>query len=95
MRWPPSTIWLAVLPPRTAQRRASGTPLAPHSAMRSDSISAASTFWPASMHRLRKAWRTSRSTPCTGNEIWTSTSGNARSAGFVRDFISVVPFFDC
>jgi hypothetical protein len=44
MRWPPNTTWLVVLPPRTARRRASGTPLAPHSAIRSDSINAASTF---------------------------------------------------
>ncbi|MCA3337590.1 MAG: hypothetical protein INF90_03595 [Roseomonas sp.] len=44
MRWPPSTTWLAVLPPRTARRPASGTPLGPHNAMRSDSISAANTF---------------------------------------------------
>jgi hypothetical protein len=63
--------------------------------IRPDSISADSTFWPASMHRPRKAWRTSRSTPCTGNEICTWAVGNARSAGFVRDFISVVPFFAC
>ena len=41
------------------------------------------------------AWRTSRSTPCTGNEICTGAAGNSRSAGFVRDFISVVPFFAC
>lgn len=95
MRWPPSTTWLAVVPPRTARRWASGTPEAPHSATRSDSIRAASTFWPASMHRPRKAWRTSRNTPCTGNEICTWAVGNARSAGFMRDFISVVPFFAC
>ncbi len=69
MRWPPSTTWLSVLPPRTARRRASGTPLGPHSAIRSASIIAASTRWPASMHRPRKAWRTSRSTSCTGSEI--------------------------
>ena len=65
----PNNTWLAVLPPRVARRCGSGTPLAPHSAMRSASINAASTFWPASMHSPRKAWRTSRNTPCTGNEI--------------------------
>jgi hypothetical protein len=52
-------------------------------AMRSACIIAASTFWPASMHRPRKAWRTSRSTPCTGSEIWTCAAGMARKAGFV------------
>jgi hypothetical protein len=31
MRQPPSTIWLAVLPPGTARHPASGTPLAAHS----------------------------------------------------------------
>ena len=72
-----------------------GHPLGPHKATRSASISAASTFWPASMHRPRKACRTSPSTPCTGKEICTSAAGNARSAGFVRDFFSVVPFFAC
>jgi hypothetical protein len=81
--------------PRTARRCPSGTPEAPYSATRSDSIRAASTFWPASMHRPRKAWRTSRKTPCTGNEICTWVVGNARSAGFMRDFISAVPFFAC
>lgn len=35
MRWPPSTTWLAVVPPRTARRVASGTPLGRHSAIRS------------------------------------------------------------
>jgi hypothetical protein len=38
---------LAVLPPRTARRSASGTPLGPHRATRSASIIAASTFLPA------------------------------------------------
>ena len=81
--------------PHGAGHWALGTPEAPHSATRSDSIRAASTFWPASMHRPRKAGRTSRKTPCTGNEICTWAVGNARSAGFMRDFISVVPFFAC
>jgi len=45
---------MAVLPPRTARRRASGTPLGPHSAIRWASIIAGSTRWPASMHPARR-----------------------------------------
>ena len=84
-----------VLPPRRPRAMASGTFLAPHSATRSASIIAASTCWPLAMHRPWKACRTSRSTPCTGNENLHLAAGTTRSAGFVRDFISVVPFFAC
>jgi hypothetical protein len=72
-----------------ARRLALGTPVGPHSANRSASIIATSTFRPASMHRPRKAWPTSRRPPCTGIEIWTCAAGMAtesdhRRAGFAK-----------
>ena len=50
---------------------------------------------PAFTHRPKNACCTSRSTPCTFRDSCTWAAGIARSAGFVRDFISVLPFDAC
>jgi len=46
-------------------------------------------------HSPWKACRTSASTPRTFNDNSTGTAGTTRSAGFMRDVISVVPFSAC
>lgn len=83
------------VPPRTAARCASGTFFAPHTAWRSRSIIFASTALQAATHGRGRHARLSLRTPWTFSENCTGAAGTTRSAGFVGDFILVVPFFAC
>ena len=88
IRRPPSVTSLGVVPARPAWRSGSRCQRGPHNSLRSCSIMASNTCWPARMHRSKYERSMPTNAPSSGRGISTVALAGGCTAWRWRDFLA-------